>query len=183
MGDIRQHQPVLLITAAFSRYGEAFSWARERVEREWGPVALSSERFEFTETRFYEASMGAELKKEFWAFKELVDPGRLADFKLRSNEWENEFQQLHSFSEQRPLNLDPGYLTEAKLVLATTKDRDHRLYLDRGIYAEVTLYYHDRLWQDRPWTYPDYRRSDYHQFFTRCREYLRQRYGRPSPRP
>jgi hypothetical protein len=43
--------------------------------------------------------------------------------------------------EPRPLNLDPGYLTEAKLVLATTKDRNHRLYLDRGIFAEVTLCY------------------------------------------
>jgi hypothetical protein len=183
MGEIRQHRSVLLITAVFSRYDEAFSWTRERAERAWGPIALCSERFEFTETRFYEASMGANLGKEIWAFEQLVDPRDLVELKHRSNQFEVEFRQLHAFQEPRPLNLDPGYLTEAKLVLATTKDRDHRLYLDRGIYAEVTLYYHDQVWQVRPWTYPDYRRSDYHQFFTRCREYLRQRYGRQVPRP
>jgi hypothetical protein len=81
---------------------------------------------------------------------------------------------MHPCPESRPLNLDPGYLTEAKLVLASTKDRDHRVYLDRGIYAEVTLHYQrGRGWQPRPWTYPDYRSEPYLQFFTRCRQYLR----------
>lgn len=182
MGAIGQHQPVLLITAAFSRYDEALNWGRTRAECDWGPVVLASERFEFTETSFYEAAMGTGIKKELWAFERLIEPSRLVELKHLSNHWEEEFCRLHNYPESRPLNLDPGYLSEAKLVLATTKDRDHRLYLDRGIYAEVTLSYHALAWQARPWTYPDYRRPDYHQFFTRCRAYLRQRYGRPSPR-
>ena len=57
-----------------------------------------------------------------------------------------------------------------------SKDRDHRLYMDRGIFAENTLFYRAKAWQQRPWTYPDYQRADYHLFFTRCREYLRERY-------
>jgi hypothetical protein len=75
------------------------------------------------------------------------------------------------------LNLDPGYLTPAKLVLASTKDHAHRLYLARGIYAEVTLYFKGRRWQYRDWTFPDYRRDDYQQFFSACRELLRRRGG------
>jgi hypothetical protein len=75
--------------------------------------------------------------------------------------------------EPRPLNLDPGYLTPAKLVLASTKDHAHRIYLSRGIYAEVTLFYKDRHWQPREWTFPDYRRADYQEFFSQCRAYLR----------
>ena len=75
MGDIREHEPVLLITAAFSRHDEARQWARERAERDWGPIALASEPFDFSETRFYEASMGTGIKKELWAFERLVDPG------------------------------------------------------------------------------------------------------------
>jgi hypothetical protein len=59
--------------------------------------------------------------------------------------------------------------------LASTKDRDHRIYLDRGIYAENTLFFHRGAWQPRRWTYPDYRRADYHQFFMDCRKYLRSR--------
>ena len=97
----------------------------------------------------------------------------LPEWKLASNQWEIDYQQLGRHPEPRPLNLDPGYLTEAKLVLATTKDRDHRLYLSRGIFAEVTLHFHRGTWEARPWTYPDYQRADYHEFFLRCREYLR----------
>ena len=86
---------------------------------------------------------------------------------------------MASITESIPLSqklgFDPGYLTEAKLILASTKDRDHRIYLDRGIFAENTLYFHAGSWQKRPWTYPDYQRADYHQFLLRCREYYRAR--------
>ena len=72
--------------------------------------------------------------------------------------------------EPRPLNLDPGYLTLGKLVLASTKDFAHRIYLSRGIYAEVTLQYRHRRWEHHQYTFPDYRREDYQQFFSECRE-------------
>src|SRR5262245_40459397 len=177
MAAIGPHRPVLLILAAFSRYAEALEWAKERAEREWGPVALESGRFDHYETNYYEATMGTELKKTFFAFEKLVDPAGLVAWKEVSNRWEDEYQQLGRHPEARPLNLDPGYVTEAKLILATTKDRDHRIYLDRGIYAENTLFFHHGAWRQRPWTYPDYQRADYHQFFGRCREYLRRKYA------
>jgi hypothetical protein len=176
MGQIAAHRSVLLITAAFSRYPNALQWAREQTEIDWGPIALESDLFHHDETHYYDASMGTGLTKTFWAFEQLVDPGLLPQLKIRANAWEEEYQQISSHLEQRPLNLDPGYLTEAKLVLASTKDRDHRLYLRDGIYAEGTLYFHQGTWKTRPWTYPDYQRADYHEFFTRCREYLRRRY-------
>jgi hypothetical protein len=175
MAEIQSHRPALLILAAFSRYGEALDWARQTAEAAWGPIALESERFEHRETTYYDASMGTDLKKTFFTFETTLDPADLAQRKETSNQWELDYQQLGRHPEPRPLNLDPGYLTEAKLVLATTKDRDHRIYLSRGIYAEVTLHYQRGKWQPRPWTYPDYQRSDYHAFFLRCREYLRQR--------
>jgi hypothetical protein len=176
MGDIEQHRPVLLVMAMFSRHDAALEWARQKASEAWGDVALESDVFSFSETSFYEPTMGPELKKTLLAFQRLVDPATLVAQKHRTNDWEDEYRDLRQWPEPRPLNLDPGYLTEAKLVLASTKDRDHRLYLDRGIYAEGTLYYHHGNWQVRPWTYPDYRREDYHQFFTRCRTYLRLRY-------
>ena len=182
MGEIRQHEPVLLIVAAFSRHEAAIQWAHTRGERDWGPVALESPRFDFQETRFYETTMGQGLHKVFFAFETLIDPGQLAALKHQTNDWEAEYRDAKTHGEQRPLNLDPGYVTEAKLVLATTKDRDHRLYLERGIFAEVTLLFQSHQWQTRPWTYPDYHRPDYHQFFTRCRDYLRQRYGKKPAR-
>lgn len=176
MGEVIGQRPVLLIAAVFSRHESALAWARARFEREWGAIALESLRFEHRETTYYEASMGPDLQKMFFAAESLIDPGQLPVLKLQANAWEEEYRELGQHAEARPLNIDPGYLTEAKLVLASTKDRDHRIYLSQGIFAEVTLHYARGGWQTRPWTYPDYQRADYHAFFTRCREYLRQRY-------
>ena len=177
MASVLPHRPVLLILAAFSRYPEALDWAKQTAQEAWGDVALESERFDHRETTYYESTMGPDLQKTFFAFESLIDPAELVECKETSNQWEVDYQRLGRHPEPRPLNLDPGYLTEAKLVLATTKDRDHRLYLDRGIYAENTLFFHHGKWQPRPWTYPDYQRADYHQFFLRCRDYLRLRYA------
>jgi len=175
MGNITQPEPVLLIVAAFSRYGEALDWARDTTESAWGPVAVASERFAFDATDYYEPSMGPGIQKCFFAYERLIDPAELVELKWQTNGWEAEYAGRGGHAEPRPLNLDPGYLTPAKLVLASTKDHAHRLYLSRGIYAEVTLYYKQRAWQTRDWTFADYRRADYQEFLTRCRDYLRSR--------
>ena len=172
MGTVHPPSPVLLILAAFSRYPEAIEWARQKAITAWGSVALESPLFEFRETTYYEPTMGSDLLKKFFAFAELMDPGRLADIKLQTGGWELEYAGLGRHPEPRPLNLDPGYIALGKLVLASTKDFAHRIYLSRGIYAEVTLCYRHGGWEALPWTFADYRRPDYHRFFTECREYL-----------
>ena len=172
MGQIHDPTPALLIVAAISRHAAAREWARERCAEHHGPLALISEAFDFTETDYYAATMGAGLNKQFFAFERLVDPAALAGIKCDTNGWEAEYAALARHEEPRPLNLDPGYITPAKLVLASTKDHAHRIYLRDGIYAEVTLAYRHRRWQPLEWTYPDYRREDYQRFFTQCRERL-----------
>ena len=64
----------------------------------------------------------------------------------------------------------------------------HHAMIDGVSGVDLTMVLHDLkadapppeppggAWQARPWTYPDYQRADYHQFFGRCREYLRRRY-------
>ena len=116
--------------------------------------------------------MGSPLRKVFFAFERSFDAGNLADVKLQTNQWEQQYAGLGGHAEPRPLNLDPGYLTLGKLVLASTKDHAHRIYLAQGIYAEVTLCYRHGRWQPHPWTFADYRREDYQQFFSQCREHL-----------
>lgn len=163
----------MLIMATISRYDEAIAWAAQRAEEEWGAVALTSDPFMFDNTYYYRDTMGVPLKKVFLAFETLIDPDRLAAIKRLTCQWEEEYNAAANVPEQRALNLDPGYLTEAKLVLATTKDRDHRIYLSQGIYAEITLHYYQHEWNCHRWTYHDYRREDYHEFFTQCRSAIR----------
>ncbi len=177
MGQPTNHPPALLLLAAFSRHDEALDWARRRAETTWGPVTLEGPRFVFDDTDYYTPSMGPGLRKVFWVFDrpsgEPFDPATLADVKLSTNAWEDEYASIGVHDEPRPLNLDPGYLTLGKLVLGSTKDFAHRIYLGRGVYAEITLYYRHHRWEHHQWTFADYRRADYQEFFTECREYLK----------
>ncbi|HOK40243.1 MAG TPA: DUF4416 family protein, partial [bacterium] len=56
----------------------------------------------------------------------------------------------------RQVNIDPGYINLAKLVLVSTKDYSHRIYLSNGIYAEATLFFRHNQFETFPYTYPDY---------------------------
>jgi len=172
MGQPTRPTPVLPILAAFSGHEDALRWARARAEAAWGPIALESPRFSFDQTSYYESVMGRGLSKVFFALARLADPGALVEWKTTTNAWEREYAATAGHEEPRPLNLDPGYLALGKLVLASTKDFAHRIYLDRGIYAEITLYYKKHQWRCHEWTFPDYRSEEYHRFFSQCREYL-----------
>ncbi len=176
MGTTTKTNQVLLILAAISNDDAALDWAREWAVSSFGAVLMESERFAFTETDYYLDSMGPHLKKTFFAFDELMDPDKLAAIKEVTNEIEGLYARQSDSQHERPLNLDPGYLTESKLVLASTKDHAHRIYLTKGIYAEITLRFRHQQWQPWEWTYPDFRREDFHQFFTACRNALRHRY-------
>jgi hypothetical protein len=175
MGQPTIHSSAMLLMAAFSRYDEALQWGKERAEAEWGAIELESPAFEFSETEYYTSTMGPGLKKRFFAFHRPFDPADLVDVKLLTNAWEDEYATLARHSEGRPLNLDPGYITLGKLILASTKDFAHRIYLNRGIYAEVTLFYKHHRWQHHDCTFADYRREDYQRFFSLCRDTLHQR--------
>ena len=180
MGEMRPVRPVLRLLVLFSRHRETLDWARRQAESQWGPVCLESPIFAFDQTEYYEASMGVDLLKQLLAFETLTDPGDLAATKQLTNDWEQQYADRESWPEMRPLNLDPGYLSEAKLVLASTKDRDHRIYLSDGIFAEVTLHYRRGVWKTHPWTYPDFATAGYHEFLNEGRAYLRSRYRSES---
>ena len=173
MGSPAPHSPVVRLLAVITRHAEALAWSVERATAAWGPVALQSEAFAFAETDYYRATMGEGLTKTFLAFQQRADPGDVGQWKHATNRWEGEYAALAVHAEPRPLNLDPGYITLAKLVLASTKDHAHRIYLGDGMFAEVTLYFKGGQWLPREWTFPDYRRPDYQQFFVRVRDLLR----------
>ena len=71
---------------------------------------------------------------------------------------------------RRRVNIDPGYLAKAHLILATGKGYTHRPYLRDGIYADLTLMYRDKTFHPLPWTYPDYAGGEVIGMLTRIRE-------------
>jgi hypothetical protein len=175
MGKPQRPQPVKLIVGLLSGDVDLLLRARQLLTRRWGPVDLESDLWPFDTTDYYEPQMGPGLQRRFLSFAETVAPDRLLEIKHETNAVEQQIADQCLLPDiPRPVNIDPGYIDLTKLVLATTKDRGHRVYLGHGIYAEVTLQFVGGAWQPLPWTYPDYRRPEYHAFFAQVRERLRQ---------
>jgi hypothetical protein len=178
MGQLRAPSPVLLIAAIFSRHADALAWAEDRLSAQFGPIGLVSLTYDFVQTEYYQAAMGAGLKKRFLAFERLASLDCLPEAKTFTNHLEEELASGGRYAEARPLNIDPGILSLGKLQLATTKDQGHRIYLRDGIFAEVTLRFEGGEYAPWPWTYADYRLPTTLAFMKLAREYYRARLGK-----
>lgn len=154
MGGIRKVLPVRPLAGLLAAAPEDLAEARARLETLFGPPAAASEPYRFGHTDYYASEMGAELWRQFVVFASLRPAEDLADWKHASNAWEAE--RTRPGSGGRRVNIDPGYLAPGKLVLASTKDHMHRIYLRDGIYAEVTLRVHKGRFVTWDWSYPDY---------------------------
>lgn len=165
----RTPDPSLLVVAAFSRHPEALDWAQERLQAAYGPIERVSPDFDFHHTTYYEPSMGAGLKKRFIVFADLRSSDILPQAKNFAIGLENDVAASGRFPEERPLNLDPGLLQLGKFLLASTKDQGHRIYLQDGIYAEVTLRFEGKGFECWPWTYADYREPAIREFLAEAR--------------
>ncbi len=173
MSKTRLVEPVVRFVAVITSNDAVRQWADQRILQQWGDIAIRSSFQPFTAGGYYTDQMGTALVKQLVAIAPPIDPTGLADWKTQTNQWEQEAAQLFPGAISRPLNLDPGYITQAKLVLATVKDRDHRIYLKDGIFGEITLNYVGKRWIAHRWTYPDYQTEEVFQFAMQCRQLLR----------
>jgi len=177
MAQIKPPQQVKLIVGMLSQLEEFFSAAEQEMSAKWGPIDIQSQVMVFDFTRYYQKQMGDGLLRKFVSFVELIDPAELAQAKHQSNALENELAQTEAGRElavARPINLDPGYVEPSKLVLASTKNYSHRIYIGESIYAECTLQFHQGKWESWPFTYPDYGSGKYDEFLTAVRGKLQE---------
>jgi hypothetical protein len=179
MGTVTSPESVKLITALMGHHSDDLATARTYLTDQYGTIDTESATYDFTFTDYYTKEMGAPLIKQFISFTELIDPERLADIKLSTNVMEEKFSRPDG-QPGRGVNIDPGYLTPAKLVLATTKDYSHRIYLKKGIYAEVTLEYRHQALHAYPWTYPDYKTDSAFDYFLQVRHILMENHDRTN---
>jgi len=143
--------------------------AESRLEKLYGAIDLRSDIVPFDYTDYYKAEMGGNLLRAFVSFHDLIDPGQLAEIMISTNSLEETFAVESGSGRKRRINIDPGYVTPAKLVLATTKDFSHRIYLCDGIYAEVTLNFKKTGCSYFDWTYPDFKSGKYTPFLAEVR--------------
>ncbi len=161
MGKAKRPKRVKLVIGVLSKNKKLFEDIEEFFIKHFGEIDYKSPEVLFDHTDYYKEEMGYPLKKRFISFKKLIPPESISKIKLLTNSLEEKFSKKKNGYLNRQINIDPGYITPSKLVLATTKDDYPRAYLNTGIYVEVTLSWKKGSFQCFEWTYPDYRSKDY----------------------
>ncbi|MCL4243698.1 MAG: DUF4416 family protein [Candidatus Dadabacteria bacterium] len=171
MSRLKEPKPVRLIMGIIFAPGARIGECVEELARKFGEESYRSGPSPFDGTHYYEEEMGKGLMRVFTAYKRLIPRETIRDVKIFTNEVEKVF----SYDGGRTINLDPGYIAEEHLILATGKGFSHRPYLGGGVYADLTLMYVNDEWKPLDWTYPDYRKPETMELFTKLRnEYSKQ---------
>jgi hypothetical protein len=155
MGEITKPKSVKLFAGVMFTDEVLLSQCIENLEEKFGEVWIKSPVFEFDFTDYYKSEMGSDLRKVFLGFKKSINPDTLVEIKKFTNMLEEKRGSSESGRVKRRINIDPGYLDNNKVVLASTKYRSQRIYLNNGIYAEVSLLFKKGRCEPLPWTYPD----------------------------
>lgn len=184
MGTTREPQPVKLMASLLTGNLALLGQVKGALAHIFGPMDFESELLPFDHTDYYAPEFGPGLQRQIVTFERLVSPADLPAVKRQTNELE----WTWTHQDRRQVNIDPGYVSLGKLVLASTKNHAHRLYLGQGVYGEGTLTYQQGHFRPWPWTYPDYASAPYCAMFERIRERYKAQlrllaHGAPSNSP
>lgn len=168
MGSIRPLEKAILFAGCLFSDQRAHEEALPGLKEHFGAILYSSPVFPWNHSSYYTKELGSPLLRQFVFFDPLIDTSLLADAKLFTNDIEAHFSR----DGRRRINIDPGYLTLAKIVLASTKNYSHRIYLGKGIYGELTLYFMNGRFSPLPFTYHDYQEKECMDIFYHARERL-----------
>lgn len=152
MSTPRESRPAKLVIGCLTRNKDIVGGVALKLSEAFGPPDAISSWLPFEHTDYYAPEMGAPLFRRLIAFSELIRQDGLDGIKLFTNELERQFSRQG----RRVVNIDPGYLLAERFVLATGKNYTHRIYLRKGIYADLTLIYRKGRFRPLDWTYPDY---------------------------
>jgi hypothetical protein len=172
MWKLNAPKPAKLIIGILAADQESLTAALDAITANFGNIDFTSDVWPFDQTDYYKDQTGENILRQFVSIEKLVDPGKLAKIKLKTNKIEQKLAEQSASDLLRPVNLDPGLIEPSKLILATTKNYSHRIYIGKNIYAEVTLIFDKGAWRPFDYTYPDYKQDCYFDFFEKVRNRL-----------
>ena len=168
MGKPSQSEPAILFAGLLYKKAEYLTLAKESLKASFGEVFLETTALPWDYSDYYVDELGSPIARVFLFFKNSFNQEGLPDIKIITNDLEHKL----STEKRRNVNIDPGYLTPSKVVLASTKNYSHRIYMGRGIYAEVTLLFQDGCYRPHLFTYRDYATETYRKIFASARKFL-----------
>jgi Domain of unknown function (DUF4416) len=157
MGTPAEPKPAKYFVGLLSSDAALLSTIEQDLAEVLGLIDERSETSPWNASDYYKSEMGSGLLRCFLSFARLASPGELAAIKLKAQQIEAKYCVPSSKAMVRRVNVDPGYVDAAKVVLASTKNAGHRIYLGSGIYAETALFYYNGAFQFCHYTYPDFR--------------------------
>ena len=174
MGKLFQPKPAKLIISMFTSDKNLFGLYKEELIKRFGEVDIESNIQPFDFTDYYEKEFGKKLIQKLFSFSTLVRQDELAEIKIITNKLENKNIDKNITKNlthhKRRINLDPGYITLNKYILASTKNGPSRIYLNQGIYAEITLRFINKSFVPCEYTYPNYKTDEYINFLNSVRQ-------------
>jgi hypothetical protein len=173
MGTPHPPEKALLFLGLLFACKEVIESTLPLVRERFGDILIESHESAWSHSHYYDKELGTPVFRRFIFFNSLFDASTLPDIKLETNSLEDEF----SNNGKRRINIDPGYITSSKVVLASAKDYSHRLYLGKGIYGEVALYFQGNRFNPMPYTYQDYKEPKGLDLFERARRELKKLTG------
>ena len=159
-------RPAKLIIGVFMHDTDLLADVVHTLSEAFGPVDMLSSWLPFDQTDYYTAELGTPLSRRLIGFQELIGQDGLVEVKLFTNQIEARLSE----GGKRRVNIDPGYLLAERFVLATGKNYTHRIFLGKGIYADLTLIYREGRFHSLEWTYPDYAEDEIQAFLKSARD-------------
>jgi len=172
MAEIKEPRKVLPFAGLIYKKTAELNKVFQSLEDSVGSLLIKSDIIPFTHTSYYNKEMGENLLRQWCVFEKLLKPDAIVSLKHLTNDIEKKYLNEKS---GRTINIDPGFISLNNLILASTKNYSHRIYLGKGIYGEITLIYKNRTFVSLEWTYPDYREPAAIEFFSKAREILKEK--------
>lgn len=165
MSQLMEPAPVKLFTGVIYGPSSPIDECLRSLGEGIGEIEIMSGDMPFDRTRYYEEEMGPALRRVIITFRELIRREEIVEIKIFTNKLEKVF----SYENKRTINIDPGYIAQEHIILATGKGYSHRPYLGRGVYADLTLLYVKDDFRKLEWTYPDYGSDEMIELFRKLR--------------
>ena len=169
MGTPHPPEPSLLFISLLFSQRDMFATVRQFLIDLFGDVLLESDEYAWSHTTYYDHELGTPVRRKIIFFNAPFDPLSLPDAKLATNALESSFAE----NGRRRVNIDPGYIMRSRVVLASAKDYSHRMYLGKGIFGEVALFFKGNQFNPLPYTYLDYREPQSLALFHQARKMLK----------
>lgn len=148
---------------------DALADAVKVIEKKLGRVAFETIEIPCSKPEIYREEMGDTLLRRFYSFERETPREALVELKHVCHKIEPLFADNVDDFCFRTVNIDPGIVTPASVIMASHKEYNHSVYLRDGVFAELTLVHARGRFVRLPWTDMDFCHEEAIGFFDRVR--------------